>query len=357
METIVQSATIAGVPLLLGALAVLVASRAGVLNLAVEGLMLIGAFAAAGVAAAAVGGSLGFAAAIAMGGLAGLGLGWVMVVARADQVVVGVAFNILVLGLTGYAFGVITSDSRDALNTGQPGRSAIPGLSDIPGIGPLFDMHWIAYWRSCSCRSLPGSCSEPGRHPAARVRGVRRGRARRRDQRDPVRLTSMVVSGMLSGAAGAFLVLGDIGLFRRNLTGGRGYIAFVIVILARYHPVGALITAAGFGLAQALTFYLQLQGIDIPSQFILATPYVVTLLAIILARQADRTAPGRGGSSTPTLISALAELAGGLVVVADQRGLEAQDLRVLERLDAVLDARWIERGLAGADLIRSRRPR
>ena len=303
METIVQSATIAGVPLLLGALAVVVASRAGVLNLAVEGLMLIGAFAAAGVAAAAVGESLGFAAAIAMGGLAGLGLGWVMVVARADQVVVGVAFNILVLGLTGYAFGVITSDSRDALNTGQPGRSAIPGLSEIPGIGPLFDMHWIAYVAFALVPVITWVLFRTGAGTRLRACGEYAEGARAVGINViRTRLTAMVVSGMLSGAAGAFLVLGDIGLFRRNLTGGRGYIAFVIVILARYHPVGALITAAGFGLAQALTFYLQLQGIDIPSQFILATPYVVTLLAIILAGKRIGQPPAEEGR--PLRISA-----------------------------------------------------
>ena len=303
METIVQSAATAGVPLLLGALAVLIASRAGVLNLAVEGLMLLGAFAAAGVAAAIVGGSLGFLAAVVAGGIAGLALGWVMVVARADQVVVGVAFNILMLGLTGYAFGVITSDSRDALNPGQPVRAAIPGLSDIPGIGPLFDMHWIAYvafllvpltaW--VLFRTGVGTrlraCGEYAE--GARAVGIDVIR---------VRLYAMVVSGMLSGAAGAFLVLGDIGLFRRNLTGGRGYIAFVIVILARYHPVGALLAAAAFGLAQALTFYLQLQGIEIPSQFILATPYVVTLLAIILLGKRIGQPPAEEGR--PLRISA-----------------------------------------------------
>ncbi|MEA2367120.1 MAG: ral nucleoside transport system permease protein [Thermoleophilaceae bacterium] len=283
METIVQSASIAGVPLLLGALAVLVASRAGVLNLAVEGLMLVGAFVGAAVAAAALGDGLAFAAALAAGGIVGLGLGWVMVVARADQVVVGVAFNILMLGLTGYAFGVITSDSRDALNPGQPVRASIPGLSEIPGIGPLFDMHWIAYVAFVLVPIISFVLFRTGLGARLRACGEYAEGARAVGI-DVIRtrLYAMVVSGMLSSAAGAFLVLGDIGLFRRNLTGGRGYIAFVIVILARYHPVGALLAAAAFGLAQALTFYLQLQGIDIPSQFILATPYVVTLLAIIL---------------------------------------------------------------------------
>jgi simple sugar transport system permease protein len=115
------------------------------------------------------------------------------------------------------------------------------------------------------------------------------------------RLAAMVVSGALCGAAGSFLVLGDVGVFRKNITSGRGYIAFVIVILARYRPVGALVAALGFGVAQALTFYLQLKGLDIPSQFVLATPYVVTLLAIIVLGKRIGRPPAEEGR--PLMIS------------------------------------------------------
>jgi ABC-type uncharacterized transport system permease subunit len=282
VETVFQSGATAGIPLLLGALAVLIASRAGVLNLGVEGLMLAGAFVAAWVGASA-GGEAGFAAAVAAGGVSSLALAWIMVLLRADQVVVGVAFNILVLGLTSYAFGIITGGSTRALNVGQPARYGLPGLEDIPGVGVVFNMHWIAYvayilvpitafvlFRTGIGTRLR-ACGEYAE--GARAVGINVIR---------VRLVAMGLSGMLAGAAGAFLVLGDVGLFRRNLTGARGYIAFVIVILARYHPVGALFAAAAFGLTEALTFYLQLKGVDIPSQFILATPYIVTLLAIVL---------------------------------------------------------------------------
>ena len=97
-----------------------------------------------------------------------------------------------------------------------------------------------------------------------------------------VRMLATAVSSMIAAAGGSFLVLGDVGLFRQNMSGGRGYIAFVIVILAQYRPLGALLGAAGFGLAQASTFYLQLQGVKIPPELIATTPYVVTLLAIII---------------------------------------------------------------------------
>jgi ABC-type uncharacterized transport system permease subunit len=282
VETVIASATTAAVPLLLASLAVLIASRAGVLNLAAEGMMLGAAFLAAWVAAAS-GGGVGFAVAVLSGGVAGLVLGWLMVTLRADQVVVGVAYNIMILGLTAYAAGVITKTSRSALDVGTPAKVKIPGLADIPGIGVLFDQNWIAYlafilvpitsyvlFRTGLGTRLR-ACGEYAE--GARAVGIKVVR---------VRVLAMGVSGALAAMAGAYLVLGDLGLFRRNLSGGRGYIAFVIVILARYRPLGALLAAAGFGLCQALTFYLQLKGVHIPSQFILATPYVVTLLAIVL---------------------------------------------------------------------------
>ena len=301
METVISSATTASIPLLLGALGVLVASRAGVLNIGVEGMMLLGAF-FAGWAGAAYAPFPGFLAAVAAGAIAGLAIGWIMVVSRADQVVVGVAFNILVLGMTTYGFEVITSDSPKAMDVGQPQAGAIPLLEQIPWFGPIFDQNWIAYLAFvlvpiCAYvvfRTGLGArlraCGEYAEGALAVGINVIRWR-----------LVAMTVSGALSGAAGSFLVLGDVGVFRKNITSGRGYIAFVIIILARYRPVGALVAALGFGLAQALTFYLQLKGVNIPSQFVLATPYVVTLLAIVLLGNRIGRPPAEEGR--PLMIS------------------------------------------------------
>jgi ABC-type uncharacterized transport system permease subunit len=282
METVIESASIASIPLLLGALAVLIASRAGVLNIGVEGMMLLGAFFAAWVGAATAP-TAGFAVAVVAGGVAGIAIGWVMVVMRADQVVVGVAFNILVLGLTTYAFEVITRSSPGALDVGQPATQGLSVLADIPWIGPIFDLNWIGYLAFVLVPVVAYVVFRTGLGTRLRACGEYAEGARAVGiDVIRVRLLAMAVSGMLAAAGGSFLVLGDVGVFRRNVTGGRGYIAFVIVILARYRPVGALVASLAFGLAQALTFYLQLKGIDIPSQFVLATPYVVTLLAIVL---------------------------------------------------------------------------
>lgn len=282
METVISTAITAAMPLLLAALAVLVASRSGVLNLAVEGIMLGSAFLAAWVAAS-TGGGLGFAVAVISGVVWGVVLGWVMVTLRADQVVVGVAFNIMLLGLTSYAASVITHTSRNALNAGQPSSLVIPLLHKIPWVGVVFEQNWIGYLAFALVPVTSYLVFRTGAGTRLRACGEHAEGARAVGI-DVIRtrLIAMAISGALAGAAGAYIVLADLGLFRRNITDGRGYIGFVIVILARYRPVASLVAAVGFGLVQALTFYLQLKGVHIPSQFILATPYIATLLAIVL---------------------------------------------------------------------------
>jgi simple sugar transport system permease protein len=295
MRTLVLQTVVAGVPLLLGALGVLISSRAGVLNIAVEGLMLSGSFIAAWVGHS-LGNTVGIGAAVVTGGLLGLALGWVMVVTRADQVVVGVAFNLVALGLTSYALETITNTSQNAFSIGQPAATAIPGLSKIPGFGAIFDVQWIAYVAYVLVPITAFALFRTGLGTRFRACGEFAEGARAVGI-DVVktRLVAMTISGMLSGLAGAWLVMGDVGVFTRNLTNGRGYIAFVIVILARYRPVAALVGAAAFGLAQALTFYLQLHGVHIPSQFVLSTPYVFTLVALVIAGRRIGRPPAEEG--------------------------------------------------------------
>lgn len=299
MQAVILSAVVAGVPLLLGALAVLVASRSGVLNIAVEGLMLAGAFIAAWVGHSVAAGA-GVAAAVLGGGLLGLAVGWIMVVTRADQVVVGVAFNLVMLGLTNYALDIITQNSPNALSVGQAVTSPIPGLSKIPWFGVIFNVNWIAYLAYALVPITAFTLFHTGLGTRFRACGEYAEGARAVGIKViPVRLAAMTVSGMLAALGGAWLVTGDVGVFSSNLTNGRGYIAFVIVILARYRPLGALVGAAGFGLAQALTFYLQLHGVHIPSQFVLATPYVVTLVAIVIAGRRIGRPPAEEGRPLP----------------------------------------------------------
>ena len=257
--------------------------------------MLSGAFFAGWVGHSS-GNTMGVVVAVASGAVLGLVLGWIMVLTRADQVVVGVAFNLVALGLTSYALESITNKSPQAFSIGEPVATAIPGLSKLPVLGPIFDVNWIAYVAYILVPITAFVLFRTGLGARLRACGEYAEGARAVGI-DVVktRLVAMTISGMLSGLAGAWLVMGDVGVFTRNLSNGRGYIAFVIVILARYRPVAALVGAAAFGLAQALTFYLQLHGVNIPPQFVLATPYIFTLLALVLAGRRIGRPPAEEG--------------------------------------------------------------
>lgn len=284
MELLISTTVVLGMPLLLAALGGIVAERTGVLNMGLEGLILGAAFVTALVAGA---GSVpaGLFAGLAFGGLAGLALGWLVVVARADQVVSGIAFNLVVLGLTGYLFGLMQASD---LTTAGGGAIRVPGLADIPWLGQLFDQHWLAYVGYILVpvaalvifRTGLGirmrACGEYAE--GARASGVNVVRSR---------LVSMSVSGLLCGLAGAFLVLADTHKFVDNLTNGRGYIALAVIILGRWSPFGALGAAALFAYAQGLDLYAQARSLDLPLQLIQAIPYLLTLVvAAVLGRKA-----------------------------------------------------------------------
>jgi ABC-type uncharacterized transport system permease subunit len=284
VELLVSTTVVLGMPLLLAALGGIIAERTGVLNMGLEGLMLGAAFATA---LAAGGGSvaLGLGAGLVVGALAGLALGFVVVVARADQVVAGIAFNLMMLGLTGYLFGLMEASD---LNTPGGGEVRVPGLAELPWVGQLFDQHWLAYL-GYALVPVAGfvifhtgvgirlrACGEYAE--GARASGVDVVRAR---------LAAMMVSGLLCGLAGAFLVLADTHKFVHNLTNGRGYIALAVIILGRWSPLGALGAAALFAYAQGLDLYAQAKNLDLPLQLIQATPYVLTLvIAAVLGRKA-----------------------------------------------------------------------
>lgn len=285
MELLFASTVVLGMPLLLAALGGLIAERTGVLNLGLEGLMLAAAFVTAWVAGA--GRPLGVALVIgvALGAACGLALGWIVVVARADQVVTGIGLNLVVLGLTGYLFGIV---GADGFTTGAIAEVRVPGLADIPWVGQLFDQPWLAYVGYALVpvaavvifRTGLGirmrACGEYAE--GARASGVDVVRAR---------LVAMAVSGALCGLAGAFLVLADTHKFVHNVTNGRGYIALAVIILGRWRPLGALGAAALFAYAQGLDLYAQARDLDLPLQLVQALPYALTLLAAaVLGRRA-----------------------------------------------------------------------
>ena len=286
MEAVINSTVVFGTPLIMAALAGIVAERTGVLNIGLEGFMLGGAFVAAWTAGGGGSPVVGFLAALAVACAVGLLYGFVVVHLRADQVAVGIAFNIFVLGATSYGFALISeAGSQLDLRVASGGDIAIPGLADLGWFGPLFDQHWIAWlgialvpvtWFVLFRTGAGIRARACGEHvEGARASGIDVARWR---------LGATVISCVLAAAAGTYLVLGDTHQFVNNMTAGKGYIALAVIILARWNPLAAVAAALFFGAAQALDFQAQkgLWGIDLSVSLIEMFPYVVTIVAVAL---------------------------------------------------------------------------
>jgi general nucleoside transport system permease protein len=266
--------------LLLGALGGLLGERAGVINVAIEGEMLAGAFVGA-VVGAAVGRWGGVAAATAVGGLTGFLLTVFAIRYRVDQIIVGIVINIFVLGITDFLYDAVLSNKSG--NYVKPfGVLSIPVLRDIPLIGPvLFEQRFYAYVALILVVVISLALSRTtwglrvravGENPyAADAVGINVVR---------MRYVNVVLGGCLAGFAGAYLSLGLIGSFQKNMTNGLGFVALAVMIVGRWRPVGVLVAAIIFGLAQGLEQQLSTLGSSIPSAFLLMVPYVVTIIVV-----------------------------------------------------------------------------
>lgn len=276
------------IPILLAALGGLICQRSGVFNVALEGLMLIGAFAA--VTASFFSGSWVFAIVVAItaGMLTSLVLAYGAVHRRGDAVVIGIALNLLAVGVTGVLLkaifnvaGILQSDQVVGIPTLLPDSVVrpVPFLGDALATATLITLMAFAFvpavqwglYRTVLGLRLRGV----GEHAeAAATLGV-----------DPVRLQylAVLVSGALCGLAGAQLALGNIVKFAEQMTAGRGWIAVVAVMLGRARPIPTFLACLLFAVADAIGF--RLQGANLPTQITEAAPYVVTLVALIAARQ------------------------------------------------------------------------
>lgn len=286
-----QSSLLRSVPIAFGALAGVMCERAGVINIAIEGMLLSAAFAASLVAS--VSGSLwiGLLAGALTGGLVAALLAVLSIRYRVDQIVGGTVINILSLGLTSYLSSQFLQ-KNEALNT--PGRFQnveIPVLSDIPLVGPiLFDNNIFVYlmfvivavmfvglfytrW-GLRVRSV-------GEHPkAADTVGIRVLFTRYRN---------VILGGMVAGIGGAYFSIGAVGRFEEGMTAGRGFIGLAAMIFGRWHPIGALGAALIFGFADSLQVKLNILRVGIPTEFLAMIPYLLTIL--IVAGAAHRVRP------------------------------------------------------------------
>jgi ABC-type uncharacterized transport system permease subunit len=280
----------AATPLILAALGGIFSERAGVINIALEGIMLIGAFFAvlASYLANQIGlppllcAILGVLAALFFGLLIAMIHAVVSIHYRANQIVSGVAINILAVGLTGFLLRLIFQTAGNSPAVPNLPAAPIPGLASIPILGPIFfNQPPIVY---LALIAVPVSAFVLFRTPLGlRLRAV----GEHPKAADTVgvhvyqlRYLGVALSGVLAGLAGAYLSLGQLNIFSEGMTNGRGFIALAAVIFGKWNPWGALGACLLFGLADAVQISLQQAGVNIPSEFLLMLPYVLTLIAL-----------------------------------------------------------------------------
>jgi simple sugar transport system permease protein len=287
LTALVAGGLAAGVPLLFASLGEIIAEQAGVLNVGLEGMLLMGAF--VGFVATLTTGDLWLG--LAAGALAGLLTSLVMVVfcirLNLDQIVVGIAIVLTAEGATAVLHSTLYGDSYPRLDSAP--RFVIPVLADVPVLGgSLFSqplpvylglalvgvVAWVLKGTSAGLH-VRAAGERPASLDAAGVSVTR------------VRTVAEVVCGALGGAAGAYLSIVGAGTFVPFVTNGMGFIAIVIAMLARGRAVWAIIGAFLFGMSLSLTTALQLVGIDVPVDVVQMLPFVsVMVVLIIFARDA-----------------------------------------------------------------------
>lgn len=286
VEALLASTLRQSIPIVLGALCGLIGERAGVINIGIEGQMLMAAFLAFRVAVATENLWLGVLAGVLAGLVMGLMLGFMAVTMKMDQIIAGTVLNLLAFGFTGYYYQI------GLALKGKLTPIAIPVLSKIPLLGPvlfenppltyitlvlIFIVHVVLFFTPWGLRTRA-----VGEHPrAADTLGI---------NVYLVRYVNLLIGGALAGLAGAFLTLEAVGTFERLMTNGRGFVALAVMIFGRWNPIPAWAASLLFGFAMALQTQLQFMAVvNIPHQFIGMLPYILTIL--VLAGLRGRTRP------------------------------------------------------------------
>ncbi len=271
------------VALVFGAMSGVLSERVGVVNIAIEGQLLAGAFSSAVIATITGNPFVGLLAAAVAGVLVSLVLAAFSIRYLVDQVIVGVVLNVLVTGLTSFLYSKVLSGNSEALNhPPRFERLPIPGLSNIPLIGPtLFNQTVIVYAMYVIVAAIYFGLYHTkwglrlravGEHPtAADTVGIKVNRTR---------FFAVSLAGAIAGFGGAYFTLGLNGAFGKEMTAGAGFIALAAVIFGRWDPIRATLAAVLFGFASNLQSTLGPIGSPVPSEFMLMLPYVVTIFAV-----------------------------------------------------------------------------
>ena len=281
MSILAASVRIAA-PILLASLGEVVAEKAGFLNLGIEGMMTVGAWAAfmgafytgspwLGILIGALGGGL----------VAGLAA-YICVTRGADQIVTGIVINLFCLGLTSLTYKKIFEATRQLPSIESFQAFRVPGLSEIPFLGPVLFRHiplvYVAlllvpvFGIFLSRTTLGLKIRAVGEYPrAADTAGI---------NVHATRYFAVIVGGTMAGLAGGTLSVGQLNIFMDFMTAGRGFIALAVVVFAKWAPLRVLGASLLFGFADALQFRFQALGVGIPHEFLLMIPYILTIVVL-----------------------------------------------------------------------------
>lgn len=271
-------------PILWAALAVLVSDRAGVFNIGVEGMMLLGAL--FGVLGSAFTGNiwLGLACAIAVGAASGAVLGFASITLKADIVISGIALNVGAAAGTTLLLFLVTGEKgiSASLASGVLPSLQLAGIAAIPIVGPIISGHHILTYlgfvavplvyvllsRTVFGMRLRASGEDPS---AARTAGI---------AVDRMQFSALLISGALAAVGGAFLSMGYVSWFGQNMTAGRGFIAVAAEVIGRGTPLGTMIGSLLLSSAEAASIFMQRVGL--PSELLQTIPYVVPVIALTI---------------------------------------------------------------------------
>jgi len=281
---ILANAIVLAIPIIFGGMAGVMSERVGVVNIAIEGQLLTGAFVAAVVSTLTGNLYFGLISAMVASALVSTILAVFSVRYLVDQIIVGVVLNVLIIGVTNFLYSQwLTQDSSGVNNPGTFSIWKIPFLSEIPILGPVFfenrltvflaflfiPLLWFILFRT----RLGLRARAVGEYPmAADTMGVNVGRTR---------FWWVTLGGALAGLGGAAFTIGNVGAFGQEMSNGQGFIALAVVILGRWHPFYMSAAALLFGFSIILRVWANQVSPGIPTDFIIMIPYLVTIIAVV----------------------------------------------------------------------------
>jgi len=269
-------------PLIFAAMGGMVSERSGIINIALEGMMLFGAFIAVAVTWWTSSPLLGLFAGLGLGVVLGGIHGALSIHARADQIISATAINLLALGITAALIITIWGQPGVSPSVGKIASMHVPGASAIPFLGRIIDdlnpldyvgfllapVAFFVFFRTSWGLRLLACGENPEAAASAGVNVIR------------TRYAAVLISGALAALGGVYLSLSQVGLFQRSMTGGRGFIALAAMIFGKWRPFPVLAACLLLGFADAFQFRAQAVGLPLPHDLLLALPYAVALIAL-----------------------------------------------------------------------------